>query len=53
MATWRSYAIAARRKHSVVPKVVERNICAAHSGNKMILFFDIKSTNIFGVITEE
>jgi hypothetical protein len=30
-----------------------RNICAAHPKKEMTFFFDIKSTHIFGVITEE
>jgi hypothetical protein len=37
----------------VVPKVTAKNICTAHPENEIIFFFDIKSTNIFGVITEE
>lgn len=53
MASQRSQAIAAKIKHSVVPKVIKRNICAAHPRQEIVLFSDRKLTNMLGVITEE
>lgn len=52
-ATGRSSLTATKRKHRVVPQATRRSMCAAHPRNDMALFFDTKSANVSGVMTEE
>ena len=45
--------MAAKRKLSVVPKATARNDYVAHPLNEIILLFDIKFANIFGITSVE
>ena len=53
MAMYRSYAIEARRKHSIASKRPKKHNCAAHAMKEMLLFSAKMSHSILGAMEEE
>ena len=53
MAVYRSYAMTARRKHSVATKRPKNHICAAQPMKEMTLFSVKMSHSILGAMEEE
>jgi hypothetical protein len=53
MAAYRSYAMAARRKHSVATKRPKNHICVAQPTKEMALFLAKMSHSILGAMEEE
>lgn len=53
IATYRSYAIAERRKISVPTMKIKKNICAMHPLNEIVFCSARNPSSIFGTVTEE